>query len=78
MKSMKKSAQSLIEYGLILALVAVVAVTVLQKFGTTMSGAATHANTTVTAVSNNASKAYCDSLPAGTEKTACQTAAGLQ
>ena len=78
MKSMKKSAQSLIEYGLILALVAVVAVTVLGKFGKTMSGAADQANTTVSSVGANASKSYCESLTVAADVTACKTAAGIK
>lgn len=74
---MKKSAQSLIEYGLILALVAVIAVTVLSKFGKTISTAADKTNTTVSSVSENASATYCDSLTDATDKANCQKAAGV-
>lgn len=62
MKSMKKTAQSLIEYGLILALVAVIAVTVLNKFGQTMSAAGDKTSTSVENASNNATEAYCKSI----------------
>lgn len=59
---MKRQAQSLIEYGLILALVAVVAVTILGKFGKTMNDMGERTNTTVSNVSNNASNNYCTSI----------------
>lgn len=62
MKSMKKTAQSLIEYGLILALVAVIAVTVLNKFGGTMSNVANKTDENVSSASNNATLSYCDSI----------------
>lgn len=59
---MKRNAQSLIEYGLILALVAVIAVTILGKFGKTMTDSADRTNTTVSAASNNASLKYCTDI----------------
>lgn len=70
MKSSKKSAQSLIEYGLILALVAVVAVTVLGKFGKTMTNMADTTNSSVSNAANNASDSYCKSIKCtGVDKT---------
>ena len=62
MENMKKKAQSLIEYGLILALVAVIAVTVLSKFGKTMTDAADKTNTAVSNASDNATSQYCTSI----------------
>jgi Flp pilus assembly pilin Flp len=59
---MKKNAQSLIEYGLILALVAVIAVTILSKFGKTMSTVGNNTNAAVTSASSNATSAYCKSI----------------
>lgn len=70
MKKTKK-AQSLIEYGLILALVAVIAVTVLSKFGNTITSAANKTNTDVTAASNNATTTYCNNLTDATDKANC-------
>ena len=58
----KKQAQSLIEYGLILALVAVIAVTVLSKFGKTMSEVGNNTSNGVSNASNNATTSYCDSI----------------
>lgn len=77
MRNIKREAQSLIEYGLILALVAVVSVTVLGKFGKTMSGVADQTNTAVSNSSANATCAYCNSLTVAAEKTTCKTAAGI-
>lgn len=62
MKSIKKEAQSLIEYGLILALVAVISVAVLNKFGGTISQVGDRTNTSVSNASQNAMDAYCKSL----------------
>jgi len=56
---MKKNAQSLIEYGLILALVAVVAVTVMGKLGGSISKAGTNASTSVDNASKNALDEMC-------------------
>lgn len=78
---MKKQAQSLIEYGLILALVAVIAVVILGKFGTTMTNSADRTNTTVSDVSNNAACNYCRSLDTTNNPNAitdCARAANLQ
>lgn len=59
---MKKNAQSLIEYGLILALVAVIAVTVLSKFGGTITDVGNRTNTAVSSASSNAMDNYCKSI----------------
>lgn len=78
MKNMKKSAQSLIEYGLILALVAVIAVTILGKFGKTLTGVANNTEKSVNEVSSNAMCNYCKSLGEGsTEESDCKTSAGI-
>lgn len=74
---MKKNAQSLIEYGLILALVAVIAVTVLSKFGKTMTSVGNKTDATVTSASDNSACAYCNSLTDATDKAACIKNAGL-
>lgn len=58
----KKRAQSLIEYGLILALVAIIAMTVLSKFGKTITKVGDKTDESVTKVSDNAMKNYCDSI----------------
>lgn len=62
MKNMKKQAQSLIEYGLILALVAVVAVTILGKFSKSINDVGEQANTAVSQSGNNALGNYCNSI----------------
>ena len=62
MKNLRKSAQSLIEYGLILALVAIIALTVLGKFGKTLTDAGTKTDATVQNAATNAGKAYCDQI----------------
>lgn len=62
MGNTKKSAQSLIEYGLILALVAVIAVTVLSKFGKTITDVGGRTDTAVSSASTNATGAYCTSI----------------
>jgi Flp pilus assembly pilin Flp len=74
MACMRKSAQSLIEYGLILALVAVIAVTVLSKFGKTLTNAANRTDTTVNQVSNGAATSYCASIGSSVNTTtgACE------
>ena len=51
-----KKAQSLIEYGLILALVAIVAVTILGKFSTSINKVGEQANTAVENSGENAMK----------------------
>lgn len=75
MKKTKK-AQSLIEYGLILALVAVIAVTVLSKFGNTITAAGDRTNTDVTNASRNATNTYCQSLTDPNDQAACLRAQG--
>lgn len=59
MENTKKKAQSLIEYGLILALVAVVAVTILGKFSTSINTIGNNANSAVGQSSTNALNKYC-------------------
>lgn len=59
--SMKK-AQSLIEYGLILALVAVVAVAILGKFSKSINDVGEEANTAVSGAAGNALSTYCESI----------------
>lgn len=62
MKKTKKYAQALVEYGLILALVAIIALAVLSKLGATITEAGNKAGSTVSDVSNNASLNYCTSI----------------
>ena len=62
MKNFKKRAQSLIEYGLILALVAVIAMTVLSKLGKSVTDAGDRAANSVNVSSENAMNNYCASL----------------
>jgi Flp pilus assembly pilin Flp len=59
---MKKNAQSLIEYGLILALVAVIAVTILGHFSTSINKVGMQANTVVSGAGTNALSSYCTSI----------------
>lgn len=61
MKNLRKSAQSLIEYGLILALVALIALTVLSKLGKTVTGVGDKASNTMNDVSDSATNNYCAS-----------------
>lgn len=61
-KSMKKRAQSLVEYGLILALVAIIAITALKYLGQKVNSAATTAGSQVETQANQAAEAYCESL----------------
>ena len=65
MKNMKKQAQSLIEYGLILALVAVVAVVILGKFGKSMTDAGNRTSNTIDQTSSKAMDNYCASVTTG-------------
>lgn len=74
---MRKEAQSLIEYGLILALVAVVAVTILGKFSTSINKVGEQANTAVNASGTNAMCNYCNSLSSAADKTKCFADAGI-
>lgn len=59
---MKKQAQSLIEYGLILALVAVVAVVILGKFSSSINNVGNKASSAVTAAGDKATQNYCESI----------------
>lgn len=65
MKSNKKLAQSLIEYGLILALVAVVAIAALQILGQRVNNAAVTAGENVENSAENAAKTYCEQSVGG-------------
>lgn len=62
MRFNKKSAQSLIEYGLILALVAVVAITALQFLGGKVNKAATDAGNQIGKVGDESANNYCKSI----------------
>jgi len=62
MKRNKKKGQSLVEYGLILALVAVIAIAALQLLGDRVQKSATTAGNTVQSASDNAAKTYCDKI----------------
>lgn len=62
MRSMRKEAQSLIEYGLILALVAVVAVTILGRFSKSINQVGDQANTAVSSSAGTAMSNYCTSV----------------
>jgi len=77
MRNMKKNAQSLIEYGLILALVAVVAVTILGKFSGSINKVGTQANTAVNGSGTNALCSYCKSL-ASADQSACYSNSGIK
>lgn len=59
---MKKQAQSLIEYGLILALVAVIAIVILGRFSNSITNVGNKASSAVDAAGNNATQDYCQSL----------------
>jgi len=59
MKRNKKKGQSLVEYGLILALVAVIAIAALQLLGDRVQTAADTAGTTVQTATTNAGATYC-------------------
>lgn len=62
MKFTAKKAQSLIEYGLILALVAVIAVSILGKFGASITATGNRTTESLDAASNNAANNYCAQL----------------
>ena len=76
MRSMEKKAQSLIEYGLILALVAVVAVTILGKFSSSINKVGSQANSAMSGAGTNAICNYCKSLDAA-DQGACFTNSGI-
>lgn len=61
MKKFRKSAQSLIEYGLILGLVAVIAMTILTKFSKSMNTVGDRADQAITTASDKAFKESCNS-----------------
>ena len=60
MKSIKKKAQSLVEYGLILALVAIVAIAALQVLGKHVNEAAVKSGENIENTGKNAAKTYCE------------------
>ena len=61
-KKAAKKGQSLVEYGLILALVAVMAIAALQFMGTKINAAATNSGNQVEKASANSGEAYCKSI----------------
>jgi len=63
-KNSKKKAQSLIEYGLILALVALIALTVLSKFGKSITDVGDRANNAISTAGDKALDNYCKSIDA--------------
>jgi Flp pilus assembly pilin Flp len=65
MKNLRKQAQSLIEYGLILALVAIVALTVLTKLSSSVSKTGDNAVNAVDGANTNAMNDYCAGIKAG-------------
>lgn len=62
MKNARKNAQSLVEYGLILALVAVIAVTILGRFSTAMNKTDNQKVTGVSSVEPSPTESYCKSI----------------
>lgn len=66
MKFVKKSsAQSLVEYALILALVTVIAITALQFLGQKVNTAVTGVGDDVESTTKDAAKTYCEGLGSG-------------
>lgn len=65
MENFKCKAQSLIEYGLILGLVVIIALTVLSKFGKSLSNLEVAPKETVQTVGNTAQNSYCHSIKSG-------------
>ena len=66
MKLAKKSkAQSLVEYALILALVAVIAITALQFLGQRVNTAVTRVGDDVESTTEHAAQTYCEGLGQG-------------
>lgn len=57
-----KKAQSLVEYALIMALVAAVAMVVMQQMATEVSQAGLSAASSVNTTSNSANEAWCTSI----------------
>lgn len=76
MKCMKKSAQSLLEYGLILALIAVIAISVLSKLGQSITKTGTSTASTVNDVSANSMDNYCTEVGQGTYDSAAAACTG--
>ena len=58
----QKKAQSLVEYGLILALVAIIAIAALQLLGEKVQDSAKKAGDTIESASNNSAELYCKSI----------------
>ena len=65
MKNLKKKAQSLIEYGLILALVAIVALTILTKFSASTNKVGNNADAGINGAADNAQNNFCKSAGVG-------------
>lgn len=61
----KSSAQSLVEYALILALVTVIAITALQFLGQKVNTAVTGVGDDVESTTKDAAKTYCEGLGSG-------------
>ena len=57
-----KKAQSLVEYGLILALVSVIAIAALQMMGGSINKSVTSAGQQLESSSSNSAAAYCTSM----------------
>lgn len=66
----KKSAQSIIEYALIMVMVAATSVLIMNKHGTTISGIGAHSTAEVS--TGTTIDDYCNALT-GTQKTECNT-----
>ena len=66
MRNSRKKAQSLIEYGLILALVAIVAISVMAKFGTQVTKSGDNAVNAMNETSSGSMNTYCNSIKGGT------------
>jgi len=62
MKNAKGNAQSLIEYGLILALIAVVAITVLSRFSSSINKVGNQPITNISKTETDALVNYCKSI----------------
>lgn len=69
----RRKAQSLVEYGLILALVAVIAIAALNVLGKKVNNAATTAGQTVEQSSSNAASSYCTSIGGTLTNGVCKT-----
>lgn len=69
LKNSKKKAQSLIEYGLILALVAIVAVAILGKLSTSINTAGSRAATAVDKGGLKGMQNYCSTIGSAYDET---------